>query len=203
MARLTLEQRREAAIEATLRVIAADGVEAATTRRIATEAKMGQSSIFYAFSSRDELLAAVVEHGVAQELESMNEWLETLVDFPTSGAPTEDLIRGALGAFAENAISDTARQQVLIGLALYARRTPGLEHLAERLYEGYYEVAAGLLDQASRISGCVWTRPTEELAPMVIAQTDGITLCWLGTASRDHVDAVIDSAVTLILTYLE
>ncbi|MCF8570304.1 TetR family transcriptional regulator [Gordonia sp. HY002] len=203
MARLTLEERREAAIAATLRVIAVDGVEAATTRRIASEAKMGQSSIFYAFSSRDELLAAVVAHGVAQELDYMNGWLETLADYPEGEAPMEDLIRAGLLAFAENAITEPARQQVLIGLALYARRTPGLEHLAERLYDGYYDVGARVLDEAARISGCVWSRPTTDLAPTVIALSDGITLCWLGTGSRERVNAVVESAVTLILGYLE
>lgn len=203
MARLTLEERREAAIAATLRVIAVDGVEAATTRRIASEAKMGQSSIFYAFSSRDELLAAVVEHGVAQELDYMNGWLETLAEYPAGEAPMEDLIRAGLLAFAENAITEPARQQVLIGLALYARRTPGLEHLAERLYDGYYDVGARVLDEAARISGCVWSRPTTDLAPTVIALSDGITLCWLGTGSRERVNAVVESAVTLILGYLE
>ncbi|MGO3327584.1 TetR/AcrR family transcriptional regulator [Gordonia sp. (in: high G+C Gram-positive bacteria)] len=203
MARLTLEERREAAIAAALRVIAADGVEAATTRRIAREAKMGQSSIFYAFSSRDELLAAVVEHGVAQELDSMNGWLGTLADFPVGDATMEDLIRAGLLAFAENAITDPSRQQVLIGLALYARRTPGLEHLAERLYDGYYDIGARVLDEAARISGCVWSRPTADLAPTVIALSDGITLCWFGTGSRERVNAVVESAVTLILGYLE
>ncbi|MCF8604986.1 TetR family transcriptional regulator [Gordonia sp. HY442] len=203
MARLTLEERREAAIAATLRVIAVDGVEAATTRRIASEAKMGQSSIFYAFSSRDELLAAVVEHGVAQELDYMNGWLKTLAEYPAGEAPMEDLIRAGLLAFAENAITEPARQQVLIGLALYARRTPGLEHLAERLYDGYYDVGARVLDEAARISGCVWSRPTTDLAPTVIALSDGITLCWLGTGSRERVNAVVESAVTLILGYLE
>ncbi|MCF8589880.1 TetR family transcriptional regulator [Gordonia sp. HY285] len=202
MARLSLEERREAAIAATLRVIAADGVEAATTRRIATEANMGQSSIFYAFASRDELLAAVVEHGVAQELDSMNEWLETLADAPVGDTPMEDLVRAGLLAFAENAITEPARQQVLIGLALYARRTPGLEYLAERLYDGYYDVAARVLDESARIGGRSWSQPTAELAPTVIALSDGITLCWLGTGSRERVNAVVESAVTLILGYL-
>lgn len=203
MARLSLEERREAAISATLRVIAADGVEAATTRRIATEAKMGQSSIFYAFSSRDELLAAVVEYGVAQELDSMNEWLETLADFPVGDAPIEDLVRAGLAAFAENAITEPQRQQVLVGLALYARRTPGLEYLAERLYEGYYDVATRVLEETARIGGCTWTKPPADLAPIAIALSDGITLCWLGTGSRERVNTVVDSAVTLILGYLE
>ena len=203
MARLSLEQRRQAAITATLRVIGTDGVEAATTRRIAAEAKMGQSSIFYAFASRDELLAAVVEYGVAEELSAMDGWLHLLADFPANDAPIEDLIRGALQSFAENAINDSARQQALIGLALYARRTEGLEYLAERLYGGYYAVAERLLDEAARISGRRFRKPTVELAPSVIAATDGITLCWLGTASREHVDRVIETGVQMLLGFLE
>ncbi len=202
MARLSLEQRRHAAITATLRVIGTDGVEAATTRRIAAEAKMGQSSIFYAFASRDELLAAVVEYGVAEELASMDGWLHLLSEYPADDAPVDDLIRGALQSFAENAINDSARQQALIGLALYARRTEGLEYLAERLYDGYYAVAERILDEAARISGRTFTKPTAELASSVIAITDGLTLCWLGTASRDHVDRVIETGVSLLLGFV-
>ncbi|GEE00960.1 hypothetical protein nbrc107696_14060 [Gordonia spumicola] len=202
MARLSLEQRRQAAITATLRVIGTDGVEAATTRRIAAEAKMGQSSIFYAFASRDELLAAVVEHGVSEELSAMDGWLHLLAEFPANDAPIEDLIRGAFESFAQNAINESARQHALIGLALYARRTEGLEYLAERLYDGYYAVAEKLLDEAARISGRTFTKPTSELAPSVIAVTDGITLCWLGTASREQVDRVIDTSVNLLLGYV-
>ncbi|GAC81113.1 DNA-binding transcriptional regulator YbjK [Gordonia malaquae] len=203
MARLSLEQRRQAAITATLRVIGTDGVEAATTRRIAAEAKMGQSSIFYAFASRDELLAAVVEYGIAEELAAMDGWLQLLAEFPANDAPIEDLMRGALQSFAENAINDSARQHALIGLALYARRTEGLEYLAERLYDGYYAVAERLLDEAARISGVRFTKSTHELAPSVIAITDGLTLCWLGTASREQVDRVIETGVSLFIGFVD
>ena len=201
MARLTVEQRREAAIDATLRVIAQDGVEAATTRRIAAEAQMGQSSIFYAFASRDELLAAVVERGVADELEAMSGWLDSLADLP-AGTSIEDVIRTGLNVFVESTIADPARQQVLVGLTLYARRTSGLGHLAERLYEGYYATAADVLDEASRISGAAWQLPPAELAPILIALTDGITLCWLGTQSRTQLEAVVANAVRVLVGYV-
>ncbi|WP_132993229.1 TetR/AcrR family transcriptional regulator [Gordonia zhaorongruii] len=203
MARLTVEQRRASVITATLRVVATDGVEAATTRRIASEAGMGQSSIFYAFESRDELLAAVVEQGVADELAVMIDWADRLAGLPACDGPADELIRTALSAFTDSVIADPGRQQALISLALYARRTDGLAHLAERLYEGYYEAAVRVFDQVARITGRTWRVPPADLAPTIIAQTDGITLCWLGTGSRAVVDSVIESAVTLFVGYLD
>lgn len=56
MSRLPVPQRRAALIEAALRVIARDGLAAATTRAIAAEAGMSLASLHYAFTSRDELI---------------------------------------------------------------------------------------------------------------------------------------------------
>ncbi|EGD53617.1 TetR/AcrR family transcriptional regulator [Gordonia neofelifaecis] len=204
MARLTVEQRRDAAISATMRVIARDGVEAATTRRIALEAQVGQSSLFYAFASRDELLAAVVEHGIAQELAGMDEWLsQASAMFTASQMNISDVMRAAFGVFMHDLIENRDREHALVELALYAQRTQGLEHLAERLYRGYYELVSGLLTVAQESTGVRWSLPVEELATIVVAMTDGMTLSYLSTGDRDVVQRIADGGVQLLLGYVE
>lgn len=203
MARLTVQQRRDAAINATMRVIARDGVEAATTRRIADEAQVGQSSLFYAFESRDELLAAVVEHGIAQELAAMDGWLsQASAMFTTSQMNIADVARAAFDSFMHDLIENRDREYALVELALYARRTEGLEHLAESLYRGYNELVSGLLVVAAETTGVTWTLPAEELATIVVAMTDGMTLSYLSTGDREAVRRIADGGVQLLLGYV-
>ncbi|ALG83761.1 TetR/AcrR family transcriptional regulator [Gordonia phthalatica] len=203
MVRLSVEQRRELAIDATMRVIARDGVEAATTRRIAQEAKVGQSSLFYAFTSRDELLAAVVEHGIAQELAAMDSWLrQASAMFTASQMSIADVLSTAFQAFADDLVANRDREHALVELALYARRTEGLEHLGEKLYGGYYEMIAGLLTSASEATGVTWTQTPEFLARIVLAMTDGMTLNYLSTGDRAVVDQIVAGGVQLLLGYV-
>ena len=68
MPRLAVTDRREALVEAALRVMARDGLAAGTTRAVVAEAGMSLASFHYAFASRDELLAELVRRVVGREL---------------------------------------------------------------------------------------------------------------------------------------
>ncbi|MGB3302874.1 TetR/AcrR family transcriptional regulator [Gordonia sp. (in: high G+C Gram-positive bacteria)] len=204
MARLTVQQRREAAISATMRVIARDGVEAATTRRIAEEANVGQSSLFYAFDSRAELLAAVVEYGIGQELAAMDTWLsEASQVLSTAKMSITDVLEGAFDVFLHDLIENRDREHALVELALYAQRTDDLAHLADKLYRGYYELVGGLLTVAAETTGTVWTLPAEELSTIVVAMTDGMTLSYLSTGDRKVAQRIADGGVQLMLGYIK
>ena len=56
------EQRREALIQATLSLIAEQGVRGATVRAIATRADVTQGMIRHHFSSKEDLVTAAYEH---------------------------------------------------------------------------------------------------------------------------------------------
>jgi AcrR family transcriptional regulator len=64
MSRIPASQRREEFITAVVTVVAAEGVEGATTRRIAAEAKASLAALHYCFSSKEELFYAVFERQV-------------------------------------------------------------------------------------------------------------------------------------------
>ena len=60
------ERRRRAILDATLRVIAAGGVDAVTHRRVAAEAEVPLGSTTYYFASREELLREAFRHYLAE-----------------------------------------------------------------------------------------------------------------------------------------
>lgn len=59
---------REKLLDATLRVLAEQGIAKASARTIATAAGVNQALVFYHFRSVDELLAAACEYGARQRV---------------------------------------------------------------------------------------------------------------------------------------
>ena len=67
MAYIPAEQRRQDFIGAAVRVIAAQGVRGATTRRIAAEANAPLATLHYCFQTKENLFFAVFQH-IGEEL---------------------------------------------------------------------------------------------------------------------------------------
>jgi AcrR family transcriptional regulator len=75
------KQTRERLIDAAARTFSNEGIQGATTRQIAREAGVNEVTLFRHFKSKDQLLAAVLERGLASEVALMNEhssWKENL-----------------------------------------------------------------------------------------------------------------------------
>ena len=154
MARLALADRRAALIGAAVRVIARSGLAAATTRAIVAEAGMPLGSFHYAFESRDDLIAAVIDTVTAQEHDA------ALSSLPTAGHPGADLatiLRRGLDRYLDLLVADPQREQALLELSLYAMRqkTPAAEPTEQ--YRAYYRAAADSLELAGSASGTRWT----------------------------------------------
>lgn len=201
--RLSVAERRRLTIEAALRVIATEGVENATTRRIADEAGVPQSGLFYAFDNRDEILAAVVEYGIDQQLEALTARISVLDDLADSAAPAPEMVlRAGFEAFAGDIVGNATREYALISLGLYARRTPDLESLAKHLYTAYADLVVRMLSEGARIGGFEWAVPLTEIAPVVISLTDGLTLGYVMTGDQDAMNRTVDAAVRVLTTYV-
>ena len=217
-----METRRDLLVQAAFRVIAEHGVEAATTRRISAAASMSLASFHYAFESRDELLAELVARGTSDELATFIAPLSPPSPSPgpadserrTEGAGTEqaaewvlpadigDLLKAGLMSYLESIIADPGRESAMITLAQYARRTKGLEHFAQRLYDRYYEIAQTTLEAAAEAMDVEWATPPSHLAPLVVAATDGLTLAYLSTGNREIAVRIIDATVTMLRSHL-
>lgn len=65
MAYLSSDQRRQHILKAAIEVIAAEGLAAATTRRIADRAKAPLGAIHYCFKNKDELVRLIADEGAA------------------------------------------------------------------------------------------------------------------------------------------
>lgn len=172
MSRIAAEQRRVLLVEAALRVIAREGVAAATTRAIVAEAGMALASFHYAFQSRDELMSELVSHVVGAEAVSAFAALRP-------GDDIEESLRAGLTAYLQYVTADPDHELAMQELVQYALRTPGLDHLAREQYDVYRAVVTELLAEGAAAAGIRWRLPIGEVARLLIVQTDGVTLAWL------------------------
>ncbi|TFB85373.1 TetR/AcrR family transcriptional regulator [Cryobacterium algoricola] len=171
------EQRRDELIAAATRVIARDGVTAATTRAIVAEAGMPLGSFHYIFGSRDELLAAVIDTNTEEQ---------KFLVFTSVGADgdrsVEAVLRAGLDAYIDWLVADPLRELALAELALYASRT-GAAGGTRTQYDVYYRSADESLRRVSELTGRAWTVNVAQLARYLVAIVDGLTTTWL--ADRD------------------
>ncbi|MGO4105799.1 TetR/AcrR family transcriptional regulator [Leifsonia sp. YAF41] len=181
MPRIPTAERRDALIQAALRVVAQRGVTAATTRAIVAEAGMSLASFHYAFASHDELMAELIREVVRQEEQSV-----ALPETP-AGATVRDVLRAGIQSYLDSMHADPQREKAMFELTHYALRTPAGEHLARMQYEHYYALASTALAAGAEATNVVWDRPVEEVARILIALTDGLTLAWL--VNRDDAAA--------------
>jgi len=75
------ESTRERILDAAARTFSIEGIQGATTRQIAREASVNEVTLFRHFKSKEQLLGAVLERGLASEVALMNQhssWKENL-----------------------------------------------------------------------------------------------------------------------------
>ena len=177
MRRIPPAQRREELIAAATRIIARDGVAAATTRAIVAEAGMPLGAFHYIFGSRDELLEAVIETNTEEQ---------KFLVFTSVGTDedrsVETVLRAGLHAYIDWLVADPLRELALAELALYASRT-GTAGGTRTQYDMYYRSADESLRRVTELTGQSWTVPVEQLARYLVAIVDGMTTTWL--ADRD------------------
>ncbi|WP_411700121.1 TetR/AcrR family transcriptional regulator [Conyzicola sp.] len=191
MTRMSAADRRPALLEAAFRVIAAEGVHGATTRAIVAEADMSLASFHYAFTSRDEMMHELIAHVIENQAVAAFESLRFGADLRTA-------VRDGLRAFFEVVTADPAHEQTMFELVQYSLRTPELAALPRKQYSGYRLAVGGLLETAAADTGMVWMLPLDDVARMVVALTDGITVAWLADRDSAAASRVIEFAATSI-----
>jgi len=198
--RIPVDERRAALAVAALRVIARDGVHAATTRAIAAEAGMPLASLHYAYRSRDELLREAVALVVAGEREAVAGLLDADGD---EGAPPDiaPLVRAALGAYLDLLRAEPGREQGMLELTFHALRAPGLDGVAQEQYAQYRGLVAELFAAAAERCGIRWDTPVDALARMAVAATDGLTVAWLVEGDEAGLDVQLDLVASAIVAH--
>jgi DNA-binding transcriptional regulator YbjK len=182
------EGRRADLVDAALRVIARDGVAAATTRRIADEAGVPLGTLHYWFAGKDELLEQVVS-SVLDQISSAT----LAVAYSGSMA---DRLRAAWRVITQD---DPGRQLAFYELTAHAIRDPELRHLAVKQYSSYRATAADLLRPWLAEHPVVVPGGSEALAELIADLFDGMVLSWLADpdgVDPDRVFALIDHLVS-------
>lgn len=189
MPRVPAAERRTLLAAAALRVLAREGLAAVTTRAVVAEAGMKLASFHYAYDSRTELLRDLVAGVVAGERDGA---LAGLADVDLAGlagagqvdaAVVEDVVLGCLRGYLALVVADPGREQGMFELTQHALREPALDGLAGEQYAHYHALVAELLDELGARLGVGWDEDLADLARLVVALTDGLTLAWL--ADRD------------------
>lgn len=190
MTRIAPAARRASLVQAALRVIARDGVAAATTRRIVAEAGMPLASFHYVFASRDELMAELVNTVVAGEQTD----LEPALDPATAPLELRAAIRSGLQHYLDGVRADPDREKAMFELTHWALREPGFAPLARRQYDRYYELAERAARDAAALTGSAWSLPVADVARLLVTLTDGLTIAWLVTRDDAAAERSLDFA---------
>ncbi len=191
MPRISAADRRTALVEAALRVVATEGVAAATTRAIVAEAGMSLASFHYAYASRDELMHELITFVVTHEREA-------ILPGPVGSASLREVVRAGLQRYLDHLRQDPLREQAMLELTQHALRNAGMEHLARLQYDHYYELAAASLVAAAEQTNSTWVCPVDEVARFVVVLTDGLTMSWLVDRDDAAAASVIESAADAV-----
>ncbi len=192
MGRIPTAERRAQLVAAAVDVMVEEGVERASTHRIAARAGVSQGIVHYAFEDKDALLAAVIEEVARRIRDALAGASGTSPDGPDARPGS---LADNLRAFWAH-VEETPNLQLLqYELTTHAVRDQAKAWLARRQYEEYLaiiEAAFGAtghdLEPATRRR---WSR-------LVLAALDGLILQWI--VFRDHEAAAqaIEDLATLV-----
>ncbi|MCP2260720.1 transcriptional regulator, TetR family [Streptoalloteichus tenebrarius] len=171
MARLSAEERRQQLVRAAIEVMGEEGLDAATTRRIAEQADVPLGTVHHVFENKRELLRAVVESVTGDVAAALDEVIS-----PAHGLAraVEDSVRG----FWRMVEGAPGAQLMRYELTTYAIRRPELAWLAEWQCQRYCSVVETAYRRARRPDETP-VMPLPQLARLVVAATDGIVVQYL------------------------
>ena len=185
--RVPVQERRQALVEAAMRVMEREGIAAATTRAICAEAGMPNGFFHYCFTSKQELM-----------LEVAQQFRRRFTGMLALATGLEGDMRQVVEAALTTLLADVAAHpdvhQLTYELPLYTLRHDDLGGIAQRCYADNEIVAGEFLGMAAEITGCVWTEPVERLARFLAVAVDGTVLQWLmlrdEERAREHIGDV-------------
>lgn len=200
MSRIPAEERRLQFVEAAARVIASEGLPAATTRRIAAEAGAPLAALHYCFRNKEELLEEVY-HFLSR-------------DYAKSLPPIADLDAGLPHVVRQHArriwgrILERPHEQVTTFELLLRRfrEAPETEPVARArnrsMYEGWVNATVELFRSAAAASGREVPANLDLVARLFVSGIDGISMQHIADPdderSRLLIELLADSLIALL-----
>ena len=188
LTRISAQVRREQFVEAAIKVMAREGLERATTRRIAQEAGAPHGTFHYAFRDKNELLTEVVA-AVTRQIENI---LREAVD-PARGLAAA--IEDGLRAFWRHAVSDDGLQLMQYELMIFSRRTAGYEWLAEWQYARYTSAALDVLQRGAEHEAVPPRIDLADLARFLVSAVDGLVIQYEVTHDAQRCDQQLENVI--------
>jgi AcrR family transcriptional regulator len=176
------EGRRTELIDAALRVLARDGVSAATTRKIADEAGLPLGTVHYWFAGKDDLMEAVVT--------SVLDRFGAALDRATTAGESGTLLESFRAAWSVVENDDPGAQLALYELTTLSMRTPTMRDLARRQYSLYLAIAKRSTDAWIEATGAELPGGPEAVAQLCAVVFDGVELAWLADPGGWNPDEV-------------
>jgi DNA-binding transcriptional regulator YbjK len=170
--------RREALLEAVLRIVAEVGPDAVTHRRVAEVAGLPLASTTYWFDSKEQLLTAALELAAERDTARL---LEYGAAMERSDVDPFDAVVGAIGECDDGSQPNRGSLIATFALLLEAARRPALREIAQRWTEAYLLTLSRLLERAGSAS------PRDD-AELLIGATDGLLLEQLASGTHENLN---------------
>jgi DNA-binding transcriptional regulator YbjK len=166
--------RREALLEAVLRIVADVGPDAVTHRRVAETAGLPLASTTYWFDSKEHLLTAALELAADRDTARL---LAQAAESDCRGADALDAAVAAIaGPLDEGVAASRGSLTATYALLLEAARRPVLREISGRWTEVYLLTLGQLFERAGS------TRPRED-AELLLGAADGLLIEQLSTGA--------------------
>jgi DNA-binding transcriptional regulator YbjK len=181
-------RRREALLEATIKVIGETGIDNVTHRNVASAAGLPLASTTYWFASKDELLEEAFRHAADRDIALLE---SRLAEARALDHPAKAISVVLLPADDEDETIGRPRAIAAYALWLEAARRPGLGRIASRWTDAYITAVSGLL-----------TPPTSthrDDARLLIATVDGLVLDQLARHTAEDLRPELERLICALL----
>lgn len=182
--------RRSELVEATLELIARDGIAAVSTRAVAREAGMPPGTFHYWFKSVNQLLTALSEFLVRRDTDIVGEALERAL---RSGADIASVTHAVLRAYWSGVERFPDSCAVSYQLTQHLLTDPDTVAVARGQQETYLALAETMVKRVAEQCDVHWPLPSRVLARMTIAFLDGLTLEWVVDRNTTHTTLALDA----------
>jgi AcrR family transcriptional regulator len=191
VARISAAQRRQDFVQAAIEVIAVHGIDGATTRRIAEEAKANLAMLHYCYDSKEELFSDVYEF-VANKFRDLGQGID-----PESSVEetARQILRGAMQAYLESP-SFTAAALELVS---WARRQHGGRGIA--VYDQAVEMTRSAL-HAAGTERRIAPKTIDEIAYVIAILADGFAVNWMIYGDRAAARKQMDVTESVLQNWL-
>ncbi|MCE5290974.1 MAG: TetR/AcrR family transcriptional regulator [Nocardiaceae bacterium] len=192
MARVKAADRRNDLVAAAIRVIAEHGVDGATTRRIADDAKAPLATLHYCFHSKEALFAAVFEHLSEQ-------YRAVLTQNDLTGRDLTSTAREILRAVMNWYLESPQFASATIELISWAQRQE--DHPAVTVYNTAFTAMRDVLESAAAGTD-VAPETLDHIGYMIATMSDGFAINWLTYADRDQAASQAEIVVGVLDAWL-